>query len=97
MSQPAIIIDLIKIRRSHTPGYRPPLDVNDNKRLTDGELFINVPDGLILVGSKNGPPVEFRSAVTSQLPSPQDLPSTSGAEAGAPARWHLNGAFLCYG
>ncbi len=91
----AIVIDLIKIRRSHTPGYRPPTSVNDPKRLTDGELFINFPDGVIQVGAEGGPPVEFRSGVAATLPDPADLPLSPGPP-GQP-RWHLNGAFLCFG
>ncbi len=90
----AIVIDLIKIRRSYTPSYRPPTDVNDNKRLTDGELCINVPDGVIRIGTKTAPGyVEFRNG----LPDPATLPTTSGADANTAPRWYMNGSFLCFG
>ncbi len=92
----ATVVDTIKIRRSYTPGYRPPLDINDNRRLTDGELFINFPDAVIQVGRKAGAPLEF-SLAQSALPNPATIPAQSGLEAGVEPRWHLNGPFLCFG
>lgn len=81
MAGQPIIIDRIQLRRSGTPGYRPP--ASGLRALREGEAFFNTADNALCIGTGLGPFVEFDLSPGGGLigpPGPQGPQGPVGAQ-----------------
>ncbi|MBA9068006.1 hypothetical protein FHR71_001741 [Methylobacterium sp. RAS18] len=78
MADSPIVVERVQLRRSQTPGYRPP--INGPRALREGEAFFNVADNILCIGSGLGLFVEFNLNLGGPPgpEGPQGLPGVQG-------------------